>query len=101
MIPLRPKSPISLTLTCHGWDPQAQSDVSTGDVLVGIWLSVGGSTGRVFERVCYTPQELWDYVTDLTEDPLPVLQREFQYTPPREKPGKISVLPADLKDLFK
>lgn len=90
-------SPIGVTVDTYWWDEKEEKFVPSNCVFVTAWAPISGSTGRGFEKTCCTPQELWDYMTALTEDKLKVLKDEFDYIPPAGS----SPLPADLKELFK
>ena len=92
-------SPINIQVSCHGWNPLEEKDVLLSYITVGIWLNIGNSTGRLFTHHCIGPNALWDYLQQLTSDPLAVLKEEFDYTPPQRK-RKISSVPLNLGDLF-
>lgn len=87
-----PKSPMNITVTCHGWDPDSGTDTLLDSIQITVWVPVGGSTSKQFHYEVADPKDLWLYLQDLCENPMQVLSEKFNYNPPTLRPlGKVKI----------
>lgn len=89
-------APISVQISCHGWDTELEKDILLPSTHVVIWAHIGGSTAKSFEKKLTTPIDLWEFLRELSTDFELVMKREFNYIPPVRRSG----LPTNLGDLF-
>lgn len=92
-----PKAPLTVEITCHGWDAATQTDTLLDEIDVGVWLHKGGSSYGREVKSFKSPEELWNFFQEFATDPMLILKRDFNHTSPKQK----GVLPKNLGDLFK
>lgn len=99
-LPFKEKTPLSVVITCHGYDTELEKDVLLPTVTVSVWAPTGNSAASVYEHECKCPEELWTYLQDMTCQPLSMLEKYFGYRPPSNIKNTTSI-PLNLQDLFK
>ena len=62
-----------------GWDAASQSDKPTGVVMVSFMVVDFGHSGRYLRKECRTPEELWNYLTALSQEQTDTLYKEFGF----------------------